>query len=253
LLVSRQLICAAFFALATVSMAAAGCTSDEANAVVELCGDLSVPDDIDSVRVVIYDQNRAPLRQGVRELWSCPGPTLHRLPQTLEFDPVEGDVFIEVQGLKDGAPVIRSELRTTYGAETEAATVSLTQACMGARCAAGETCIEGKCELVALAARAVSRCSLGRPTDEPDTSSDARITDAGSSTDASTDDASTDDAGTDDAGTDDTGTQDAGSTTTRPGAYLCPEEPEPEEPDEEDGSPDDAGSSNEAGVEEGSP
>lgn len=183
----------------------------------QLCGDLSVPEDIESVRVVIYDQDRTPLREGVRELWTCPGPTLHRLPQTLEFEPVSGDVFVEVQGLKEGVPVIKTELRTTLGNDGAEATVSLERSCMGANCAAGETCVDGTCELVALAARAVSQC----PSDET-AETDAGSTDA-DVTDADVTDAGPTDTATTDAGSTDAGTTDAG-TVTNPGAYLCPQE-----------------------------
>lgn len=199
-----------FAAIATLT----ACTSDQAKARVQLCGDLSVPEDIESVRVVVYDQDRNPLREGVRELWTCPGPTLHRLPQTLEFEPVSGDVFVEVQGLKEGVPVIKAELRTTLGNDGADATVSLERSCMGANCAAGETCVDGKCELVALAARAVSHC----PSDAP-VETDAGSTDA----DASATDTDPTDTATTDAGSTDAGTTDAGSVTD-PGAYLCPQE-----------------------------
>jgi hypothetical protein len=217
--VSQKLIFAGLFAAAISLAYSSGCTSDKADAVVELCGNLSVPDDIDSVRVVIYDQDRTPLRQGVRELWTCPGPTLHRFPQTIKFEPAEGEVFIEVQGLKQGAPVMRSELRTTFNADNNTATVSLTQACLGVTCAAGETCVQGECELVALAARAVSSCSLGEPADEPGAS-----VDSGAGTDA----------GQPDAGQPDAGQPDAGPTQTQPEAYLCPEE---EDDDRQDAGP----------------
>jgi hypothetical protein len=243
--VPRKLIFAGLLA-AAIPLLSSGCTSDEANAVVELCGDLSVPDDIESVRVVIYDEDRTPLRQGVRELWTCPGPTLHRLPQTFEFDPVEGDVFIEVQGLKEGAPVMRSELRTSFAAGSNEttnnkATVSLTKACMGVRCAAGETCVQGKCELVSLAARAVSRCSLGQPDDQPGDQPDGQSTDEA---DASLDTGTSTDAQSPDAGGADAGGADAGSTpVTRPGAYLCPQEEEEEEPQDAGSDADGASSS----------
>ncbi len=178
----------------------------------QLCGDLAVPEDIESVRVVIYDQNRSPLREGVRELWTCPGPTLHELPQTLEFEPVAGDVFVEVQGLKEGVPVVKSELRTTLSADATEATVSLERSCMGARCAAGETCVDGECELVALAARAVSRCRSSEQPSGQDASQDASM-DAG-------DVAQTTDADSTDAG----GSDDAGTPQANRGAYLCPQE-----------------------------
>lgn len=203
-----------FIAICLLAAAAglAACTSDEAKARVQLCGDLSVPDDIESVRVVIYDQDRTPLREGVRELWSCPGPTLHRLPQTLEFESVSGDVFIEVQGLQEGVPVIKSELRTTLANNSADATVSLERSCMGANCAPGETCVDGECELVALAARAVAQCPSNQPVESDTGPTDTGPTDTGP-TDTDTVDAGSDDAGSDDAG-----------TVSTPGAYLCPQE-----------------------------
>lgn len=135
------------------------CGPDDPDAVVHLCGNLSVPDEIDSLRVVITDQDNKILREGVRELWTCPGPSLKSLPQTLKFAPVQGDVFVRVQGIRDGAPVIENTLRTTLSDDDNRATISLEQGCMGIQCAPGETCSRGECELVALATDTVSSCN----------------------------------------------------------------------------------------------
>lgn len=200
--------------LGAVALPATACSSDPAKTTIELCGDLDVPEDIEAVRVEIRDQNGKTLRQGVRELWSCPGPSLKRLPQKLEFAAVSGDVFVVVQGLKDSAPVTSAELRTKLSGNDQA-TVSLTKSCMGARCAAGETCVDGQCELIALAARAVSRC----PSDRPQRADAGDVGDAGDAGDADvavvTDTGVASDAG--DAG-------DAGVSAPNPYAYLCPQD-----------------------------
>jgi hypothetical protein len=151
-----------------------------------------VPRDIDSVRVVLADQQQNVLREGVRQLWTCPGPALRNLPQTIEFAPAEGDIFVTVQGLKDGVPVIQKVLRTTFTAGDNTATVSLDRACKGVQCAAGETCVQGGCELIALAADALSTCEAPGAAPGPD----ASAADAGFEADAG---------------------------TPNPGAYLCPQ------------------------------
>jgi hypothetical protein len=162
--------------IALAVLVGSGCTSDEPDIHIELCGDLEVPRDIDALRVVITDLEGNPVREGVREMWMCPGPRLRQLPQTLAFDPVDQEVFVSVRGLKDGAPVLRSQIRTTLSPNQTRATVALTQSCVGAACADGETCVDGECELIAFASPKLASCPSGSTSPPP--ASDA-ATDAG--------------------------------------------------------------------------
>gem|GEM_PF-6729228 len=147
----------------------AGCSADGPDTLVEVCGNLSVPDEVDSLRVVITDQDGQILREGVRELWTCPGPSLMQLPQHLEFSPVDGDVFVRIQGLRGGVPVIENTLRKTLGPDAHRATISLEQGCLGIQCAPGATCSQGACELIALASDTISACAgLSTHAEDPD-------------------------------------------------------------------------------------
>lgn len=171
--------------LAVATIGLAGCTSDDPDAQIVLCGDLDVPRDIDALRVVIADIDGTPLREGVREMWMCPGPRLRHLPQSLAFAPIDQEVFVSVQGLKDGAPVLHTDIRTTLSPNQSQATVALTRSCIGAACADGETCVDGECELIAFASPRLSQCPSG-PTSSPATpdaasdAGDAALPDVGS-------------------------------------------------------------------------
>lgn len=195
-----QLLCLALLGVPLLG----ACNPDAPDTVVEVCGNLSIPEEIDSLRVEITDQDNNLIREGVRELWSCPGPSLMALPRRVEFAPVDGDVFVRIQGIRDGVPVIENTLRKSLNADDFRATVSLEQGCLGMRCGPGRTCSQGQCELIALASDTISACAGLSTHDTPDASEP--VADAGS---------------------------DAGNPVEPPGAYLCPQ-PEPdisEDPD----------------------
>lgn len=160
---TRKLYQRCFFqplgAILLSALSLAGCNAEAPDTHVEVCGNLSVPAELDSLRVVITDQHGAVLREGVRELWSCPGPSLMQLPQRLTFAPVSGDIFVRIQGLRGGVPVIENTLRKTLGPDDPHATISLEQGCLGIQCAPGETCSRGSCELIALASDTISACA----------------------------------------------------------------------------------------------
>jgi len=133
----------------TVLASSVGCSRDPGQIEVELCGDVSVPDDIDAVRVIFLDDEREETQSGVRELLLCPQDELLLLPQTFGFTEVEGDVTIQVQGLKDGVEVGTYERRVMLEPMRATATIrmALTRDCLGVQCSLGQTCQGGVCAL----------------------------------------------------------------------------------------------------------
>lgn len=112
---------------------------------VRICGDVLIPGHVDAVRVSVLDANRVEKRAGVKELVRCPG--VSEFPQKVELNLFEGDVWIVVQGLKNGQEVINFERRASIGPDGAQVLVGLNQDCIGIRCALGQTCVGGMCVL----------------------------------------------------------------------------------------------------------
>jgi len=112
---------------------------------VRICGDVLVPGHIDAVRVSVLDANRVERRAGVMELVRCTG--VNELPQNVELNLLEGDVWIVIQGLKNGQEVMTFERRAKVGADGAEVLVGLNRDCIGIRCALGQTCVGGACVL----------------------------------------------------------------------------------------------------------
>lgn len=144
----------------------AACARPSDVVVIEMCGDVEIPEDVDAVRISILDAERANYNDGMLELLRCPGDEIRELPQTVELDAPVGDVWIAVQGLQDGVEVLRSERRavvSSRGAAPEVL-VGLTRSCMRVTCPLGQTCIDGDCEQAPWESDE-SMCSGGRPSE----------------------------------------------------------------------------------------
>ena len=166
-----------------------GCPGEPPLLAVSVCGDVSVPDQVDAVRVSVLDANRDEFASGVLQLVECPADRLKNLPQVLEFTPPVGEVRVVAQALKGGVEVARSERSVADASEGASVTVALQTTCIGLTCPIGRTCVDGACELVADANG--SPCSSSQvdpgpdagtpdPDPEPDPIPDAGMGDAGS-------------------------------------------------------------------------
>jgi hypothetical protein len=128
------------------------CSSDETELFVEICGDLSVPTELDSLRVAILDEQRRSVRSGVRELLQCPGDRISALPQSVSFPLLEGEGWIVVTGLRDEVEIIRFERRIhVEGQESNPIVAYLDRQCLGFQCPLGQTCLQGRCQLTPVA------------------------------------------------------------------------------------------------------
>lgn len=137
------------FILFLVLLGSFGCFYEEPKLRVEVCGDALIPDDIDAFRISIWDENlENELVSGTRELLRCPGPDFLALPQEVEFNAIEGETWIRVQGLRNGESVSSFWARQRTDAdESGEVRVSITRACLGIQCAVGQTCVDGQCVL----------------------------------------------------------------------------------------------------------
>ncbi|MFU8807057.1 MAG: hypothetical protein ACNA8W_24835 [Bradymonadaceae bacterium] len=127
-------------------MLATGCSRDTDDLVIEVCGNLGVPDELDSLRISILDAERQPMRSGVRELLECPGDRLRPLPQSVTFPPVVGEAWVVVTGLVDEVEKIRFERRINVeGPDFNPVVAILDHACLGFQCPLGQTCVSGRC------------------------------------------------------------------------------------------------------------
>ncbi len=125
-----------------------GCPGEPPLLRVDVCGDVSVPVQVDAVRVSVLDSNRVEVASGVRQLVECPADRLKTLPQVFEFTPPLGEVRVIAQALKDGVEIARSERSVQDASEGAEVRVALQQVCIGLSCPLGRTCVDGACELV---------------------------------------------------------------------------------------------------------
>ena len=124
-----------------------GCGPPSNVVVVELCGDVLIPADIDAVRVSILNADRSEHRSGTLDLLNCGSEQLE-LPQVTELEAPYGDIWVVAQGLQDGVEVLSSERRLNIeeSGPAQDAIISMTRSCMRIGCALGQTCINGTCE-----------------------------------------------------------------------------------------------------------
>jgi hypothetical protein len=150
------------FAIAVLMMA---CDEPTQTLRVEVCGDLVVPSEVQALRVVVRGDDRVERWSGVTPLADAPpdagtpdagtpdaGPAQGACPggvalhAVLEMEAAGGQPWVEVQALNAGVTVATGEARAVQ----DAVTVIVAAACLGVRCAEGQTCVDGPCEAVPL-------------------------------------------------------------------------------------------------------
>lgn len=157
---------------ALVALSASGCTGDP---VVRLhvCGDARVPEDLDAVRVSLLDETGQEIFSAVKELFvpegaadaGAPGPdggappdggactpgSAEVLPLVFDLHDGQGRMWVVVEGLKDGVPVVRYDAQADQPVRGVADVyAAFSQDCVGVRCAYGQTCAAGRCEIAVL-------------------------------------------------------------------------------------------------------
>ena len=133
--------------------------------IVEICGDVQIPADLDAVRVSVLNADRSEHRSGTLDLLNC-GSDPVALPHTTELEAPFGDIWVVAQGLQGGVSVLQSERRLNIEDQGPAqdALLWMTRSCMRITCALGQTCIDGTCEQAPWADEDVS-CSGGAPSE----------------------------------------------------------------------------------------
>jgi hypothetical protein len=150
----------------------AGC-GNSPRVVAHLCGDVNIPGDIDAVRLSIQDETDQEMASGVVQLFlpedqgvpigqenggetsdggvpqaECPKGEVQELPVSFELHNGAGTVWVIAQGLKDQVEVMNSVVRAQFPISgPEHVYIGLQASCMGAFCAYGQTCVNGKCEV----------------------------------------------------------------------------------------------------------
>jgi len=159
----------------------------------ELCSDLRVPEEIDTMRISLIDEGGHEVSQGLVILdprsplpdGGCEGE-LATFPQNLALSGGSGSSWVRVQGLKDGVEIARAEARVEFPVSGESpASVLLSADCLGVHCPAGQTCVTGACEITQFGGTPALCDTLSQNMRGPEV-------DAGSSSDGGPSDASLD-------------------------------------------------------------
>lgn len=131
---------------------ATGCLSGPAVSV-EVCGDVRVPSEIDTLRLSLSDENGVESYSGVFSLhdFEADGGCAddpEALPQTFDLREGTGQMWVAVQGLRDQIEVTRVEARAEFPIRGSIdVVVALTADCLGVSCPFGQTCVTGLCEI----------------------------------------------------------------------------------------------------------
>lgn len=133
-------------------LASTGCPG-EPKITVQLCGDWTVPGNLDAVRVSTLSNDRSEeTYAGVFELLQCSASgdaTIRSLPTDLAFTAPEAPLWIIVQGLHEGAEVMRTEVRVGKPLSGDLRVpVRFTLSCGSVECPLGQTCVDGECVVV---------------------------------------------------------------------------------------------------------
>lgn len=136
-------ICVGFVAL----LGLVACDDTSGQLQVQLCGDVLIPQEVDSVRVSVLDANRQEVRAGVQELVDCTQLRALPLSGRINFTSYDdSELWVVAQGLRQGVEIMRFERRYRPSQEQEVIGLGLTRACLGIFCPLGQTCIQGLCE-----------------------------------------------------------------------------------------------------------
>ena len=131
---------------------ASGCLSGPAVSV-EVCGDIRVPSEVDTLRLSLSDENGVESYSGVFSLHDfqddggCADDP-EALPQTFDLREGTGQMWVAVQGLRDQIEVTRVEARVEFPIRGSTdVVVAMTADCLGVSCPFGQTCVAGLCEI----------------------------------------------------------------------------------------------------------
>ena len=157
--------------LALGASALLGC-AEQAELAVTVCGDLVVPEDVDTIRISSRDADGSSSLGGVVELLECPSGQTTQLPIDYVIPAEEGERWIVAQALRDGVEVGRVETRVSAASSgTTSVTLQLARSCLGTSCPLGQTCLGGTCEITPFAATEPMDCTVepaeGEPEPEP--------------------------------------------------------------------------------------
>ena len=111
---------------------------------VRVCGDVSVPGEVDALRVSLRDEIFGELRAGVLELVTDEG--VRGLPVTMTFPPVRETQWVTVVALLEGVEVARFDRHTGTLPEDADVHLVLTSACYRFTCPRGQTCLDALCD-----------------------------------------------------------------------------------------------------------
>ncbi|HJK96512.1 MAG TPA: hypothetical protein RMF84_04785 [Polyangiaceae bacterium LLY-WYZ-14_1] len=142
-------------ALVLVVLGSAGCSDDEITVVV--CGDLAVPDDLDAVRVELLDAELGRIRDGVFRLVpdeideGMDAPQAESLPVAPSLTRPTGRGWVRVVPLLDGVAVGQFDREILSFDGVASVDAVLDSRCRRSFCPAGQTCIEGNCQVAPLA------------------------------------------------------------------------------------------------------
>jgi hypothetical protein len=142
---------------------ALGCNREPTQVVVGVVTNLSAPDALDEVQMTV-------LRQGVEVLrhdWTIPGQAAqpYELPGSFViFSPsgAEAQVEVTVRGIKGQREVVRRRsVFSLVREQTLFVRMALVQRCEAMSCAAGQTCVEGRCQAAEFSSRRFPRYQAG--------------------------------------------------------------------------------------------
>ncbi|MFT7621866.1 MAG: hypothetical protein ACI9WU_001031, partial [Myxococcota bacterium] len=98
---------------------------------------------------------------GVLPLLQCPEAGLTHLPVHRQLGELVGEHRIIVQALEDEVEVARVEARAWFdGDANRQITLQLQRVCLGVPCPLGQTCIDGKCEVIPFAEESPMPCPV---------------------------------------------------------------------------------------------
>lgn len=135
-------------AFAVALLVLAGC-KDDPIVTVQVCGNVSVPAEVDAVRVSLRDSSYEVVLDGVQEFIQCPAGLVGGLPTSTAFSGQSGDRYIVAEALKDG--IVRASVATRLQFPPDddlTVTLRLTVDCLGKTCPLGQTCLDGDCKVV---------------------------------------------------------------------------------------------------------
>ncbi|MBI5526434.1 MAG: hypothetical protein HY897_08865 [Deltaproteobacteria bacterium] len=133
------------FAVVTAAWTVVACPESSFDVAVEVCGDVLVPAQVDTLRLTVKDEKSAVISDGIIDLLKCPdGEVVQEIPVVRTFRSAGGRAAIEVQGLRKGVSVIAARAAPDTGAQKKVF-LGLTEACLGITCADGQACVKGEC------------------------------------------------------------------------------------------------------------